>query len=73
MRFPSPLARGVLARRYKRFFADVALDDGREITAHCPNPGAMVGLNTPGLTAWVSSDANPKRKLPWTPARRDGP
>jgi sugar fermentation stimulation protein A len=66
MRFPSPLARGVLARRYKRFFADVALDDGREITAHCPNPGAMLGLNTPGLTAWVSSDANPKRKLPWT-------
>ena len=66
MRFPSPLARGVLVQRYKRFFADVALDDGTEITAHCPNPGAMLGLNTPGLRAWVSASSDPKRKLSWT-------
>ena len=63
MDFASPLARGVLVSRYKRFFADVVLDDGREITAHCPNPGAMVGLNTPGLPAWVSRSDDPKRKL----------
>lgn len=43
MEFPAPLARGVLVSRYKRFFADVALDDGTEVTAHCPNPGAMLG------------------------------
>ena len=66
MDFPSPLARGVLVSRYKRFFADVALDDGREITAHCPNPGAMLGLNTPGLRAWVSRSEDPKRKLAHT-------
>jgi sugar fermentation stimulation protein A len=66
MLFPSPLERGTLVARYKRFFADVALDDGREITAHCPNPGAMLGLNTPGLRAWVSASSDPKRKLPWT-------
>ncbi len=66
MDFPSPLARGTLVARYKRFFADVALDDGREITAHCPNPGAMLGLSTPGLRAWVSRSDDPKRKLPWT-------
>ena len=66
MDFPSPLARGVLVSRYKRFFADVALDDGREITAHCPNPGAMLGLNTPGLPAWVSRSEDPKRKLAHT-------
>jgi sugar fermentation stimulation protein A len=66
MQFPSPLQRGTLVARYKRFFADVALDDGREITAHCPNPGAMLGLNTPGLRAWVSASSDPKRKLPWT-------
>ena len=66
MDFPSPLERGVLVSRYKRFFADVALDDGREITAHCPNPGAMLGLNTPGLPAYVSRSDNPKRKLAHT-------
>jgi sugar fermentation stimulation protein A len=63
MLFPSPLARGTLVSRYKRFFADVALDDGTEVTAHCPNPGAMLGLNTPGLRAWVSTSSDPKRKL----------
>ncbi|WP_293899085.1 DNA/RNA nuclease SfsA [Phenylobacterium sp.] len=66
MNFPSPLDRGVLVSRYKRFFADVVLDDGREITAHCPNPGAMLGLNTPGLPAWVSRSEDPKRKLAHT-------
>ncbi|HZZ33389.1 MAG TPA: DNA/RNA nuclease SfsA [Phenylobacterium sp.] len=66
MRFPSPLARGILVSRYKRFFADVALDDGTELTAHCPNPGAMLGLNTPGLRAWVSASSDPKRKLAHT-------
>ena len=66
MLLPQPMARGRLAQRYKRFFADVLLDDGRAITAHCPNPGAMLGLNTPGLTCWVSASDNPKRKLAWT-------
>jgi sugar fermentation stimulation protein A len=66
MNFPSPLAPGVLVSRYKRFFADVALDDGTQITAHCPNPGAMLGLNTPGLRAWVSRSDDPKRKLAHT-------
>ena len=66
MDFPQPLKRGVLVARYKRFFADVALDDGTEITAHCPNPGAMLGLNTPGLRAWVSRSDDPKRKLAYT-------
>ncbi|HEX4180469.1 MAG TPA: DNA/RNA nuclease SfsA [Caulobacteraceae bacterium] len=63
MRFPSPLQRGVLVQRYKRFFADVVLDGGAAVTAHCPNPGAMLGLNQPGLPVWVSASDNPKRKL----------
>jgi sugar fermentation stimulation protein A len=61
-----PLAHGVLVSRYKRFFADVALDDGQHITAHCPNPGAMLGLNTTGLGVWASPAEGAKRKLAWT-------
>lgn len=66
MDFPSPLIRGRLVSRYKRFFADVVLDDGTPVTAHCPNPGAMLGLNTPGLGAWLSRSDDPKRKLAHT-------
>jgi sugar fermentation stimulation protein A len=66
MLFPTPLVRGQLVRRYKRFFADVILDDGREVTTHCPNPGAMLGLSTPGQACWVSLSADPKRKLAHT-------
>jgi len=66
MDFLQPLAHGRLVSRYKRFFADVVLDDGTEITAHCPNPGAMLGLNRPGLGTWVSRSDDPRRKLAWT-------
>jgi sugar fermentation stimulation protein A len=66
MLFRDPLIHGQLIRRYKRFFADIALDDGREVIAHCPNPGAMLGLNTPGQGAWLSPSTNPKRSLAWT-------
>jgi sugar fermentation stimulation protein A len=66
MLLPQPLVRGRLVQRYKRFFADMVLDDGREITAHCPNPGAMLGVNLPDQGAWVSWSDDPKRKLPWT-------
>lgn len=66
MDFASPLQRGILLERYKRFLADIELDDGRRITAHCPNPGAMLGLNMPGLPVWVSVSPDPKRKLAHT-------
>ncbi len=66
MNFVSPLQRGILLARYKRFLADIELDDGRRITAHCPNPGAMLGLNMPGLPVWVSLSPDPKRKLAHT-------
>jgi len=66
MDFPQPLTRASLLRRYKRFFADVVLEDGTEITAHCPNPGAMLGLNAEGLACWISRSDDPKRKLAHT-------
>jgi sugar fermentation stimulation protein A len=66
MDFPQPLIRGTLVQRYKRFLADVTLEDGSTLTAHCPNPGAMLGLNMPGLPVWLSKSPDPKRKLAHT-------
>ena len=66
MLLPQPMAHGRLVQRYKRFFADVVLESGEALTAHCPNPGAMLGLNAPGLPVWLSWSDNPKRKLAWT-------
>lgn len=59
---------GTLIKRYKRFLADVQLDDGSLITAHCTNTGKMMGLTTPG-TPIVLSCANSipsTRRYPYT-------
>jgi len=66
MNFPFPLHRGRLIRRYKRFLADVRLEDGREVTAHCANPGSMLGLLAEDAEVWLSGNADPRRKLQWS-------
>jgi sugar fermentation stimulation protein A len=63
MRFPTPLVPGRLVRRYKRFLADVVLDTGEELTAHCADPGSMMGLNVPSARVWLSKSDKPGRKL----------
>jgi sugar fermentation stimulation protein A len=62
MRFPSPLLRGRLLQRYKRFLADVVLDSGETVTATCANTGSMLGLVTPGSAVWLSESDSPTRK-----------
>lgn len=63
MRFQTPLEPATLIRRYKRFLADIRLEDGREAVAHCANPGSMMGLAEPGMRIWVEPNDDPKKKL----------
>ncbi|WP_071674208.1 DNA/RNA nuclease SfsA [Nioella nitratireducens] len=63
MRFQTPLVPARLIRRYKRFLADCDLESGGEITAHCANPGSMLGLAEPGMRVWLEPNDDPKKKL----------
>ncbi len=66
MKLPAPLFAGVLVKRYKRFFADVALPDGTIVTAHTPNTGSMKQCAVPGHPVLISPANDPKRKLKYT-------
>jgi sugar fermentation stimulation protein A len=65
MRFASPLRRGTLVRRYKRFLADVLLEDGGVVVAHCPNSGSMLSVDAPGSEVWLSFAPSPTRRTPY--------
>jgi len=65
MRFEEVLVPATLVRRYKRFLADVELETGEIVTAHCANSGSMMGLAVPGSRVWLSPNRNPKAKLAW--------
>ncbi|MEZ5924962.1 MAG: DNA/RNA nuclease SfsA [Hyphomicrobiaceae bacterium] len=66
MKFATPLIRGTLLKRYKRFLADVRLDDGLTVTATCPNTGSMLGLVAPGSPVWLSVSDSATRKYAHT-------
>lgn len=66
MKFSPALMPGTLIKRYKRFLADVLLEDGRTITSHCPNSGSMRGCSNPGSRVQLSLSKNPGRKYPHT-------
>ena len=61
-----PLIEGVLIKRYKRFLADIELESGEVVTAHCANTGPMRGLLSQGAKVRISVSSSPKRKLPFT-------
>ena len=66
MHLPQYLATGTLIRRYKRFLADVLLDNGSTTTVHCPNTGSMLGCALPGSKVLLSRSDNPHRKYSFT-------
>ncbi len=61
-----PLIPGILKRRYKRFLADIELESGEMITAHCANTGPMIGVCDAESRVYVSKSNNPKRKLAYS-------
>jgi sugar fermentation stimulation protein A len=63
MKFSTSLVSGRLIWRYMRFLAEVELDSGEIIKAHCPNPGSMMGLKDAGLRVWLERNDDPKKKL----------
>ncbi len=66
MKLPAPLIKGILLRRYKRFFTDVELSDGTVVIAHTPNTGSMKQCAIAGYQVLISKTDNPKRKLKYT-------
>jgi sugar fermentation stimulation protein A len=66
MIFNEKLIHGTLIQRYKRFLADIVLDDGTVVTAHCTNSGSMKSCIETGAEVYLSQVADPKRRTKFT-------
>ncbi|WP_372950279.1 DNA/RNA nuclease SfsA [Mariniphaga sp.] len=66
MEFQEKLIHGTLIKRYKRFLADVKLDNGEEVTAHCTNSGSMKSCLKNGAEVYLTPVTDPKRKTRFT-------
>jgi sugar fermentation stimulation protein A len=66
MQFSSPLIHGKLIKRYKRFLADVLLDNGETVVAHCTNSGTMLSCLETGADVYLTPVNDPKRKTKFT-------
>ena len=66
MKFKTPLVHGTLIRRYKRFLADVRLDDGTVVTAHCTNSGTMKSCIEEGAEVYLTPVNDPQRRTQFT-------
>ncbi len=66
MEFSKKLIHGTLIKRYKRFLADIKLDDGTEVTAHCTNSGSMKSCLEDGAEVYLTPVDDPKRKTKFT-------
>ena len=66
MKFPNKLMEGKLIRRYKRFLADVILQNGTVVVAHCTNSGSLKTCIEEGAPVFLSPAKDPKRKTKFT-------
>jgi sugar fermentation stimulation protein A len=66
MKFKTPLVQGKLIKRYKRFLADIELENGDIVTAHCTNSGSMKSCIEKGAPVYLTPVNDPKRKTKFT-------
>ena len=66
MKYAQSLIPATLLRRYKRFLADMRMEDGAIITVHCANPGSMLSLAVAGRRCWLSHHTGTARKLEYS-------
>ena len=74
MKFKEKLVHGTLIKRYKRFLADVRLDDGSEVIAHCTNSGSMKSCLENGAEVYLTpvNDPNRRTKFTWEMIKING-